>query len=128
MKKLLCASFILLLPIFGHAVPREIYPNSTLSRSVPTLSAHKTFAGVQPQAQWSTRQTTAYPSNKRVLLRQQAPHVHLHVYPQTQNIYQRTEEVYLPQGGTYRSVTTTIPHPIWDNRQGVYIQGHYTAE
>ena len=36
------------------------------------------------------------------------PHVEVYLQPETQHSYQKTEEIYLPQGGTYRSTTEYI--------------------
>lgn len=37
------------------------------------------------------------------------PHVGIYVDPEPQYHYQKTEEIYLPQGGTYRSTTEYVP-------------------
>lgn len=81
----------------------------------------------QPQQYYSDR-SRYYPA-RRSQFSVNTPHVDVHIYPQTQQYYQQTEEVYLPYGGTYRSVTEHAPMyqaPYGQNR--VVIHGNYYAD
>lgn len=61
------------------------------------------------------------------------PHAGIYVSPQPQYHYQKTEEVYLPYGGTYRKTTDYIPQyprytPVRPSNRTVLKQGHYYIE
>lgn len=79
-------------PVFNHQAPQPQYRPSMHHRD-PYYPNHRypTHVGQRPQIAVVT------------------PHVGIYVTPEPSHHYQKTEEVYLPYGGTYRSVTEYIP-------------------
>ena len=133
MKQLIYSVFVLALPSMVQAVPTTYravqmpYHAQATSRVEP-YSAHYQSQWYKGQPQQNNHVRRSYPQ-RRPMVSIGAAHVDINIYPQTNSSYQHIEEVYLPQGGTYRSVTTTISDDPWYNapRGRIQGQGHYNA-
>ena len=130
------------LPMLAHAIPTttyravDIHPsyrgysyqhNPAPSYEYSPQHSVQWYQG-QPRSQNSYPKRPNYPAN-RPHISVVTPHVDVYIQSQPQTHYQRTEEVYLPYGGNYRSVTEYVPmysSPYGQNR--VVIQGHYYSE
>ena len=98
-------------PMFNHQAPKPPVP---------------------PAYPYYDQRPYGYPSRPVVITRPQisinTPHVGIYVDPTPQYQYQRIEEVYLPQGGTYRSTTQYIPQyaqPVYPPQRRVVGGGHF---
>lgn len=129
---------LLFLPMLSYAQPTTYravtpyaayhHPYQPSYRYVDEYSAEHATQWYQGQPQQYRADRSRYPV-RRPQFSVNTPHVDVQIYPQTQQHYQRTEEVYLPYGGTYRSVTEyapVYPTPYGQNR--VVIQGHYYSD
>ena len=96
-------------PVFNHQAPQQHVPTYPRPHGRP----YPPYGVQRPQVAIVT------------------PHVGIYVDPQPAVSYQKTEEVYLPYGGTYKSVTEYIPqssvYPAQPQRR-VIRSGYYDAE
>ena len=126
MKKALSLAIFILVPCVSQATPMTVYRGVQSYPKPPVHQPDSLERSVQwykgtPQQPYSNYRRQP-PKRSGVLV---APHVDINIYQQPQTSYQRTEEVYLPHGGTYRSVTTTISDDGWYNSPTISIHGHY---
>ena len=121
MKRIISSMLIMLfLPMYVFAAPQTIYrgveqrgyqppvnhhPNPVFNHQAPQQPSYNRY----PQSNYPT--SYRYPV-QRPKIAVVTPHVGIYVNPEPSYHYQKTEEVYLPQGGTYRSVTEYIPQSI----------------
>lgn len=106
-------------PVFNHQAPRQTqyYSNSPAQRYHPARTNRSSY----PYGVYVTQPQVA------IVM----PHVGIYVEPQQQYHYQHTEEVYLPEGGTYRSTVEYVPqyapYPVYPQRR-VLGQGQFYLE
>ena len=135
MRKYICATAVLIIFQNIYAAPATIY-RGVEQRAYPPPQVnhhpHPVFNHQAPQAQPAyprNRYAYAHPYPPVIVNRPQiaivTPHVGIYVEPEPTYHYQKTEEVYLPYGGTYRSVTEYTPQPTYPAKRRVIQSGRY---
>lgn len=133
MRKIIIGILFYCLSTVGYAASvtyKSVYnePKKTVPEYSYPQYSHNSSHNHRPQYPYSTHH---YPQRPQVSV--VTPNVQIYVAPQTQYHYQKTEEVYLPQGGTYRKTTDYIPQyprytPIQPHSGKVLQQGHFYIE
>ena len=133
---------ILCLPLMSQAFAQTIYRGVEQRGYTPPVNHHPNpvFNHQAPQANY---RAPAYPRDpyyphsrypnvvsNRPQVSIVTPHVGIYIDPEPSYRYQKTEEVYLPYGGTYRSVTEYVPQTTspYAPKRKVLNSGYYSDE
>lgn len=140
MKRIILSMLLVALSSGSYAVPttyKSVYRDSS-AKKIPNdrrandLYHHYPQHSYPPQ-HYPPQKYSQYPQRPQIAV--VTPNVGIYVTPQPQYHYQKTEEVYLPYGGTYRKTTDYIPQyshygaiPTQPSSRTVIQQGHYYIE